>query len=155
MNNHRQKCLPSSTHWRGAALLVLATLLWAGNGSTALYCVVDFGGERCRYHNLETCRQAAGEKGSCVLNRSEIIAPTGGAPFCLVENWRTACIYKSRDGCEKQAAPRHATCLENPNLGARHTPDPATGNEQPAPTPSNANPHYLPSPDYQPIPGAR
>ena len=99
----------------GGVMLLLG-LLWVTDGAAALYCVVDFGGKRCRYPDLVSCQRAAGEKGSCVLNVETLVAPTGGSPYCLVESWRTECVYQDRASCERLAVHRRTTCIANPNL---------------------------------------
>jgi len=57
--------------------LLLLSLFLATEAMAALYCVVDFGGKRCRYPDLPSCQQAAGKKGSCILNQQQIVAPVG------------------------------------------------------------------------------
>lgn len=95
-------------------MTALALAQVAGAGATT-YCVVDMYGERCWYHNLETCRQAAGVAGTCVVNRAGMLAPVGGAPWCIVESWRTNCGYRDQASCEQDAYPRRAACIMNPN----------------------------------------
>ncbi|MBF0422938.1 MAG: hypothetical protein HQL73_08090 [Magnetococcales bacterium] len=122
----------------------------------ALYCAVDINGRRCQFVDLPSCQEAVGPKGSCVLNRGELMAPKGGAAFCLAEPWQTECIYSDREACEKVAGPRKAICIINPNLnqeGREWDPerevDGSQGNDP------KLNRKYLPSPDYYPSPGRR
>lgn len=131
--------------------LLLLFLLVAVSGEAALYCVVDFGGKRCQFTNLESCQKAAGEQGSCFLNREEMLAPTGGAPFCLVESWHTECVYRILANCNLVAKSRQATCITNPNL----TVTPVGVKEKATQSTDTQNTDYLPSPAYQPNPGYR
>ncbi len=164
---------------------LLLSLFWLTEGWTAVYCVVDFGGKRCRYPDLVSCQKAAGKKGSCVLNQERIAAPVGGSPFCLVENWRTTCIYRDLASCEKKAVHHRTSCIPNPNLTAPAI-TPTPGRDQGEDPPGDGNPweklapnrpateakqpfgetpvphpgfgggsDYLPSPDYKPRPGYR
>lgn len=128
------------------SILPLLILLIAVDSEAALYCVVDFSGKRCQYTNLEVCQKAAGKQGSCFLNREEMLTPTGGAPYCLVESWRTECVYRDFVSCKQIAKPRRATCIANPNL----TIAPVVNADNPI-----ENEGYLPSPTYQPNPGQR
>ena len=153
-------------------ILTIFALLFAINeASASLYCVVDLSGRRCNYPDLVSCKQAAGEQGECVLNRQGMIAPVGGAPFCLVENWKTECVYRDRPSCQRQAAPRKAACIANPNLSNSQPsiPQPKTGSnwgssqQQQKWNQQQTNPweqkpsggDYLPSPGYNPRPGSR
>ncbi|MBF8273499.1 MAG: hypothetical protein HW380_2604 [Magnetococcales bacterium] len=136
----------------------LCMLLWSGEVGASLYCAVDFNGRRCQFVDLESCQKAVGGQGSCVLNRDGLVAPQGGAPFCLTEQWQTECIYRDREACEKVAAPRKATCIANPNLNRSREGAPVSGGT-PTGTPqgedASKNRNYLPSPDYFPSPGHR
>ena len=82
----------------------------------APFCVVDFAGERCWYPDYDACVRAAGEKGSCVVNQAEMVAPVGGASYCIVESWNTQCIYSTIESCQVEASRRHAVCIPNPGL---------------------------------------
>ncbi|MBF0272739.1 MAG: hypothetical protein HQL98_11835 [Magnetococcales bacterium] len=97
---------------------VLGCLLWVGEGWAGLFCVTDFAGRRCSYPDVESCRRAAGRQGGCELNVAEMVKPIGGAPFCLVESWRTHCIYPDRVSCEQQAAVTRTVCVAHPNQGS-------------------------------------
>ncbi len=163
-------------------LLFTALIFWSGEASASLYCVIDFNGKRCHYPDVESCRKAAGPRGQCVLNRGKMIAPTGGAPYCLVEKWKTECIYHSRAGCDRQAVPRQASCIANPNLAASPKFDSLSQpgqnrgggqsqwdrvndqqwdrqqqqwNQQQKWGGESSGGRYLPSPGYDPRPGAR
>ncbi|MBF0414279.1 MAG: hypothetical protein HQL78_10275 [Magnetococcales bacterium] len=131
-------------------------LLWSGEAGAALYCAVDWNGRRCQFVDLASCQQAVGAQGSCVLNREELMAPKGGAPFCLAEPRQTECLYNDQEACEKVAAPRKATCIANPNVnrdGVATIPDAVSGgSERDDPRKGHK---YLPSPDYFPAPGRR
>lgn len=137
--------------WSVRILLLLLTLT-PFEGEAALYCVADFSGERCLFSDRASCQKAAGEQGSCFLNRKQLRAPTGGSPFCLVESWHTECIYRDMPSCALIAAPRQASCIANPNLTGDPVPDMPPLLEH---TDPKKPPEYLPSPGYQPIPGRR
>lgn len=129
--------------------------LWSGEVGAALYCAVDWNGRRCQFIDLLSCQQAVGTQGSCVLNREELMAPKGGASFCLVETRQTECIYNDMEACEKVALPRKATCIANPNMsreGAAARDPESGGSEGDDPRKGHK---YLPSPDYFPAPGRR
>ncbi|MBF0285336.1 MAG: hypothetical protein HQL51_12865 [Magnetococcales bacterium] len=162
--------------WKGmgASLVVLALLIPTAGWGAAPYCVVDAAGKHCWFQDLPSCQQAAGEKGECVLNREGMIAPVGGSPFCVMENWRTECNYSHRQECDRMAAARRASCIPNPNyaqdgsagFGLQPRPEltPASGAE-PTIAPDQNLPvtssggwkqrPYLPAPGYDPMPGRR
>lgn len=102
--------------WLGGLLAVSGFLLLAGVAEASLFCVVDFAGKRCQYADLDTCRRAAGKQGGCVLNEAEIAKPFGNAPFCLVESWRTECVYYDMASCEKRASTTRTVCMPNAGL---------------------------------------
>ena len=153
--------------------IFLLLLFWVNEASASLYCVVDFSGRRCRYPDLASCREAAGSQGECELNQGKMIAPVGGAPFCLVEKWKTECLYRDLSSCERQATPRRATCIANPNQGGQgsrpshpsmpeagwgggQTSQPQWGQDPQQPWGSEPKGgRYLPSPGYNPRPGSR
>ncbi len=104
-------------------LVLMVGLLMAGESQASLFCVVDFSGKRCQFGDLDSCRRAAGKQGGCVLNEAEIAKPFGGSPFCLVESWRTECVYMSMAACEKRAQTTRTVCMANPNGGGMgHSP---------------------------------
>lgn len=90
-------------------------LLMARGGEASLFCVVDFAGKRCLYNDLLRCREAAGQQGGCVLNEVEMVKPSGGAPFCLLESWQTDCVYMDIKSCEQRAMTTRTMCVANPN----------------------------------------
>jgi hypothetical protein len=153
--------------WLRRVLVFFALLIWSNDASASLYCLIDFNGRRCNYQDMASCQQAAGSQGECVLNRGEMIAPVGGAPFCLVEKWKTECIFQNRSSCERQSQARHASCIANPNLtnqkfeGGWSRPSQNQGNTQPKwgqQQPRDGKQkrdRYLPSPGYDPRPGSR
>ncbi|MEO5377806.1 MAG: hypothetical protein H7832_08515 [Magnetococcus sp. DMHC-6] len=112
-----------------------------------LYCLEDFSGERCHFADLAACQKALGEQGACVLNPHGMVPPSGGAPFCVVENWRTECIYLDQASCEVQALARKADCIGNPNMSFQSSV--SYDWVQPA------KDRYLSSPSYAPVPGLR
>ncbi|MBF0426317.1 MAG: hypothetical protein HQL66_10930 [Magnetococcales bacterium] len=95
--------------------LVLATPVLAGP-----FCVVDFAGRRCWFQDAESCRRAAGARGSCVVNIAEIVAPVGAARYCVVESWQTQCIYRDEGSCRQAAERRRGECIVNPNDQPHH-----------------------------------
>ncbi|MBF0187290.1 MAG: hypothetical protein HQL50_05130 [Magnetococcales bacterium] len=118
---HRnRKGVPCSGWLMG--LITVACFWLPSLAQAAPYCVVDFAGKRCGFSDMQSCRQAAGEKGSCVLDQERMRAPSGGSPWCLVESWRTECIDATHASCMKRAASRKATCIRNPNIVQHRTP---------------------------------
>ncbi|MBF0448038.1 MAG: hypothetical protein HQL67_07560 [Magnetococcales bacterium] len=138
--------------------ILLVLFMGMGEACADLYCVVDFSGQRCIYPDLASCKGAVGESGgSCILNRSEMIAPVGGAAFCLVEQWKTECLYRDRASCERLGAARGAICIANPNLAAEipYTINPPIADDWGSGHSLPGGDRYLPSPGYDPRPGAR
>ncbi|MBF0192573.1 MAG: hypothetical protein HQL99_15765 [Magnetococcales bacterium] len=124
--------------------------LWVGEGWAGLFCVTDFSGQRCSYADVESCRRAAGRQGGCALNVAALVKPTGGAPFCLVESWRTHCIYPDRIACEQRAAVLRTVCVIHPNQeGMANQEEMRSGAVSTGVTSAPAS-GYLPSPGYQP-----
>ncbi len=129
-------------------------LLWWESAWASLYCAVEFSGRRCQFVDLESCRKAVeGTQGSCVLNKESLMAPRGGGPFCLTEQWKTECIYQDRAACEKVAAPQKAICITNPNMDRGVVPEALSEEWKEKDAKKGRN--YLPSPDYFPTPGHR
>lgn len=128
-----------------------------GELGASLYCAVDLSGQRCQFVDLESCKKAVGDRGSCVLNRGEMVAPKGGSPFCLAEQWKTECLYQDRNSCEKVAIPQKATCIPNPNLtrDGSGTDSPLGGQAFGQREGQQQKRQYLPSPGYYPNPGQR
>ncbi|MBF0124270.1 MAG: hypothetical protein HQL60_02900 [Magnetococcales bacterium] len=94
------------------SLLLLLLVVGLSSGAAAApFCVVDFAGERCWYADYDSCMRAAGNQGSCSVNRNEMVAPSGGAAYCLVESWKTDCIYRTLAQCDAEARRRRATCI--------------------------------------------
>ena len=54
------------------ALVVLALALFATTASAqnAPFCAVDATGTRCWYYDMQSCREAVGTRGACVVNQS-------------------------------------------------------------------------------------
>lgn len=135
-------------------LAIILGMGWSWEVGASLYCAVDFNGRRCQFVDLASCQMAIGPQGSCVLDRDSLVAPQGGAPFCLVEQWKTECIYQDLAACERMASPRKATCIGNPNSN-RGVPTVSGGDGMEVPGGDSRNKRYLPSPDYFPAPGHR
>ncbi|MBF0295641.1 MAG: hypothetical protein HQL96_10680 [Magnetococcales bacterium] len=103
-----------SRRWLGGIGVGVA-LFVAGESEAGLFCSVDnMLGKRCQYTDLDSCRRAVGKQGGCVLNEAEIAKPFGNAPYCLVESWRTECVYNDMASCERQAATTKTVCMANP-----------------------------------------
>ncbi|MBF0178242.1 MAG: hypothetical protein HQL63_15555 [Magnetococcales bacterium] len=104
-----------ATRWMIGLLVAGVWLLLPDTGTAEPFCVVDFAGKRCWYQDVESCRQAAGPRGSCVVNSAGIVAPVGGARYCVVESWQTQCIYNDEGSCRHAAERRRGECITNPN----------------------------------------
>ncbi|MBF0308849.1 MAG: DUF3551 domain-containing protein [Magnetococcales bacterium] len=104
---------------RGALGLCGILVLLSGPVGAGPFCVTDFAGKRCWFQNLESCLQAAGNHGTCEVNREAMRAPQGDNPFCMVESWQTDCTYATLESCRLKAQPRRAACIANPNHVAR------------------------------------
>jgi hypothetical protein len=75
---------------------VLGTLLASMMATTAMaapFCAVFSFGKQCWYYSYDACLNAVGTSGACVINQSEVRAPSGGAPFCVVDAVGTRCWY--------------------------------------------------------------
>ncbi|MBF0152520.1 MAG: hypothetical protein HQL64_02130 [Magnetococcales bacterium] len=138
------------TRWMAGVLAGGVWLLLPMVGVAGPFCVVDFAGKRCWFQDVESCRQAAGPQGSCVVNGAEIVAPVGGSPYCVVESWQTQCIYKDEGSCRQAAQRRRGECIANPNdlphgpgdQGRPHLYDQEAGRDRPEgmmPTPNATN----------------
>lgn len=133
--------------------LLLLTLLWSGPAWAGLFCANDFSGRHCGYGDVTSCLQAAGRQGGCELNQAEMIKPVGGAPYCLVESWRTECIYADVASCRRRAETVRTVCIANPNaVGGRIEVVTGLGGEsgEMAPSLRDGGRRYLPSPGYEP-----
>lgn len=97
------------------ALLLGLAMSPGVTSAEGLFCVMDFAGKRCWYSDIVSCQQAAGDTGTCSINEGAMIPPSGGSPFCIVESWKTSCIYQDQTDCQKQASARRAVCIANPN----------------------------------------
>lgn len=79
----------------------------------APYCAVFSWGKQCYYYNYNSCRQAAGTQGACIINQEEIKQPSGSAPFCVVASYGTQCWYYDAQSCRTAAASANAVCAIN------------------------------------------
>lgn len=81
----------------------------------APFCAVFSYGKQCFYYDYNSCLQAAGSQGACVVNQDEMRAPSSGAPFCVVASYGTQCYYYDAQSCRQAAASQNAACVVNPN----------------------------------------
>ena len=96
--------------------IALAVLLLAASTAIAApYCAVFSFGKQCYYYDWNSCQQAAGIQGACVINQEEAKVPSGGAPFCVVASYGTECFYYDAQSCLEAAASANAVCAINPN----------------------------------------
>ena len=105
--------LANSTYTRAIALFIL--MLAASTTFAAPYCAVFSYGTQCYYSDWNSCQQAAGSQGACVINQEEAKAPSGGAPFCGVASYGAQCFYYDAQSCRQAAASANAVCAINPN----------------------------------------
>ena len=97
---------------------IIALLILASTTNTAFaapYCAVLSSGRQCYYYDFNSCQQAAGSQGACVINQEEAKAPSGGAPFCVVASYGTQCFYYDASACRQAAEAANAVCAVNPN----------------------------------------
>ncbi|MBF0213449.1 MAG: hypothetical protein HQM00_07790 [Magnetococcales bacterium] len=132
--------------WLRGLVVLVGVVSGSGEVWADLFCVTDFAGRRCSYHDVDACRRAAGSQGGCDLNRAELVKPIGAAPVCLVEQGRIECVYMDRASCEKRAAITRTLCVEHTVLldGSMVIP---VGSGSDAEPPKGG---YLPSPGYRP-----
>ncbi|MBF0417715.1 MAG: hypothetical protein HQL86_05635 [Magnetococcales bacterium] len=134
-------------------LFLLLALFWSGPAWAGLFCATDFSGRNCGYGDVVTCLQAVGQRGGCELNQAEMIKPVGGAPYCLVESWRTECIYADVAACRRRAEVVRSVCIVNPNaVGGRIEVVAGLGGAGTGVDASvgDGGRRYLPSPGYEP-----
>ena len=93
-----------------AAILAAGVALPA---SAAPFCAVFSFGSQCWYYTLQSCEEAAGSAGACVVNQQEVQPPNGGAPFCVVTGISTNCWYYSAESCREMAASSGGACYVN------------------------------------------
>lgn len=95
--------------------LLAANIYWASStiGNAAPFCAVFSYGRQCFYYDMNSCRQAAGSAGACVINQEEARPPSGGAPFCVVQSFGTQCFYYDAQACRDAAASSGGQCVVN------------------------------------------
>jgi hypothetical protein len=88
-------------------IIIISSLLLALTTSGAIagpYCAVFDWGKAYDYSNLKERLRAAGRDGGCEINQKEDKAPSGTAPFCLVDLQGTKCIYDDELACRMAAS---------------------------------------------------
>lgn len=96
-------------------ILLVVSLFCSTSLFASPFCAVFSYGKQCYYYDMDSCRQAAGESGACVINQEEAKAPSGGAPFCVVASYGTQCYYYDAQSCRQAAASTGGACAINPN----------------------------------------
>ncbi len=92
-------------------LLFTSTAVFA-----APFCVVKSTGTNCWYYNMNSCRQAAGTQGACIINQEEVEQPSASdAPFCVITSYATQCWHYNAESCRQAAASSGGACVVNPN----------------------------------------
>lgn len=81
----------------------------------APFCAVFSYGTQCFYYDMNSCRQAAGSQGACIINQEEVKPPSGGAPFCVVASYGSQCFYFDAQSCRQAASFSGGACVVNPN----------------------------------------
>jgi hypothetical protein len=98
------------------AVSIVLLALTALSAQAAPFCAVFGYGRQCFYFDMNSCRQAAGSQGACVVNEEEVQAPSSsGAPFCVVQSFGTQCFYFDADSCRRAAANSGGACVVNSN----------------------------------------
>ena len=104
-----------------ALLMLIAAPVW----STAPFCAVFSWGDQCFYYDAQSCRQAAGASGACIVNPnrggqqgnqfgSGASRPSSGPPFCVVASFGTQCFYYDAQSCRQAASSANGMCVVNP-----------------------------------------
>jgi hypothetical protein len=91
--------------------IAVAMILPSAGALAAPFCAVFSYGRQCFYFNMESCLQAAGDSGACVVNGDEVQAPSGSAPFCVVASYGTQCFYYDAQSCRAAAASAGGACV--------------------------------------------
>lgn len=81
----------------------------------APFCAVFSYGKHCYYYNYQSCLQAVGSQGACVINEEEARPPSGDAPFCVVTSFGTQCWYYDAQSCRRAAVSSGGVCAVNPD----------------------------------------
>lgn len=102
-----------------ALSLFVSCLLVSTDLLAAPYCTVFSWGTQCWYYSYQSCVEAAGTQGACIINQSEVKPPpaASGAPFCVVASYGTQCWYYDAQSCQEAAASADGVCAVNPNAG--------------------------------------
>jgi hypothetical protein len=95
-------------------LVVTLNIFLATHAAAAPFCAVFSFGRQCFYYDMDSCRQAAGTSGACVVNSEEVQMPSSGAPFCVVASFGTQCFYYDAQACREAAASSGGACVVNP-----------------------------------------
>ncbi|HEU0189511.1 MAG TPA: hypothetical protein VFQ97_05885 [Gallionella sp.] len=94
--------------------ILLAVLLFVSTSVFAApFCAVFSYGKQCYYYDINSCRQAAGTQGACVVNEEEAKQPTGNTPFCVVTSYATNCWYYNAESCRQAAESSGGVCVVN------------------------------------------
>lgn len=94
--------------------ILLAVLLFVSTSVFAApFCAVFSYGKQCYYYDINSCRQAAGTQGACVVNEEESKQPTGNTPFCVVTSYATNCWYYNAESCRQAAESSGGVCVVN------------------------------------------
>jgi len=94
--------------------LLLLVLLKSSTAFAAPFCTIFSYGKQCYYYDYESCKEAAGSSGACVINQEEAKPPRGNAPFCVLQSYGTQCFYYDAESC-RMAAGTAGACVVNPN----------------------------------------
>src|SRR5260221_4353065 len=95
------------------AAFLIASVATSSDAFAAPFCAVFSYGRQCFYFDMNSCRQAAGNSGACVINSDEVKAPQGGSPFCVVHSFGTQCFYYDAQSCRTAAASSGGACVVN------------------------------------------
>jgi outer membrane protein assembly factor BamE (lipoprotein component of BamABCDE complex) len=96
--------------------LLVLLLLISTQVFSAPFCVVNSYGTNCWYYDMNSCRQAAGNQGACIVNQQEVQQPaSSGTPFCVVTGYATNCWYYDAQSCRQAASSSGGACVVNPN----------------------------------------
>lgn len=96
-------------------ILLVIPLFCAFPVFAAPFCAVFSYGSQCFYYDMNSCRQAAGDSGACIINQDEVKPPSSGAPFCVVASYGSQCFYFDAASCRQAASSSGGVCAVNPN----------------------------------------
>ena len=94
--------------------LVCTALICRTEAVSAPFCAVFSYDKHCWYYDIESCKEAAGALGICLVNQNEARAPLSGSSYCTVTSSGMNCRFYNAESCRAAAASIGAVCVVNP-----------------------------------------